>query len=62
MLLIQGDCLHELKDIASGSVDMVLADPPYGTQATWSLISAWGVAGNMGLKWMKGTLPLLKIG
>ena len=26
-----GDCLEVMKYIASGSVDMVLADPPYGT-------------------------------
>lgn len=26
---MQGDCLELLKDIPDGSVDMVLADPPY---------------------------------
>jgi DNA modification methylase len=31
--LIHGDCLEEMKKIPSGSVDMVLADPPYGTTA-----------------------------
>ena len=31
--LIQGDCLERMKDIADGSVDMVLTDPPYGTTA-----------------------------
>ena len=29
--LMQGDCLERMKEIAAGSVDMVLADPPYGT-------------------------------
>lgn len=29
--LIQGDCLEMMKQIPDGSVDMVLADPPYGT-------------------------------
>ncbi len=29
--LIQGDCLSKLNIIPSGTVDMVLADPPYGT-------------------------------
>jgi len=29
--LMQGDCLERMKEIESGSVDMVLADPPYGT-------------------------------
>jgi len=31
--LIQGDCLEKMKDIESGSVDLILADPPYGTTA-----------------------------
>lgn len=29
--LKQGDCLELMKDIADGSVDLVLTDPPYGT-------------------------------
>lgn len=31
--LMHGDCLERMKEIDSGSVDMVLADPPYGTTA-----------------------------
>jgi len=31
--LIHGDCLVAMHDIADGSVDMVLCDPPYGTTA-----------------------------
>ena len=31
--LMLGDCLERMKEIESGSVDMVLADPPYGTTA-----------------------------
>lgn len=31
--LRQGDCLDLMKDIPDGSVDMVMADPPYGTTA-----------------------------
>jgi len=31
--LMQGDCLERMKEIESGSVGMVLADPPYGTTA-----------------------------
>ena len=31
--LWQGDCLELMKDIPDGSVDLVLADPPYGTTA-----------------------------
>lgn len=33
MKLIFGDCLQEMKNIESGSVDLILADPPYGTTA-----------------------------
>ena len=29
--LLQGDCLDLMKDIPSGSIDMILADLPYGT-------------------------------
>lgn len=29
--LLQGDCLELMKEIPDGSVDMVLADPPFGT-------------------------------
>lgn len=31
--LMQGDCLERMREIESGSVDMVLTDPPYGTTA-----------------------------
>jgi site-specific DNA-methyltransferase (adenine-specific) len=31
--LMLGDCLDRMKEIPDGSVDMVLADPPYGTTA-----------------------------
>lgn len=33
MKLIHGDCLEKMKDIPDGSVDMILADLPYGTTA-----------------------------
>lgn len=37
--LMQGDCLERMKEIPDGSVDMVLADPPYGTTACkWDVI------------------------
>lgn len=39
MKLILGDCLEKMKDVASGSVDMILTDPPYGTTACkWDTI------------------------
>ena len=31
--LMRGDCLERMKEIPSSSVDMVLADVPYGTTA-----------------------------
>ena len=31
--LMRGDCLERMKEIPSGSVDMILADVPYGTTA-----------------------------
>ena len=37
--LMHGDCLERMKEIDSGSVDMVLADPPYGmTACKWDSI------------------------
>ena len=37
--LMKGDCLERMKEIESGSVDMVLADPPYGTtQCKWDSV------------------------
>ena len=37
--VLQGDCLELMKDIPDGSVDMVLADLPYGTtQCRWDTI------------------------
>jgi len=36
--LIQGDCLEKIQDIPDGSVDMVLADPPYNTtECKWDM-------------------------
>lgn len=32
-LLMLGDCLDRMQEIADGSVDLVLTDPPYGTTA-----------------------------
>lgn len=37
--LMKGDCLERMKEIESGSVDMVLADVPYGTtQCKWDSV------------------------
>ena len=37
--LMKGDCLEVMKGIPSGTIDMVLADPPYGTtQCKWDSV------------------------
>ena len=37
--LMQGDCLERMKEIESGSVDLILTDPPYGTtKCSWDSI------------------------
>ena len=37
--LLLGDCLERMKDIPDGSIDMILADLPYGTTACkWDTI------------------------
>lgn len=39
MILMQGDCLERMSEIESGSVDLVLADLPYGTtNAPWDKV------------------------
>ncbi len=39
--LMQGDCLERMKEIPSGSVDMIMTDPPYGTVKGAGL-DGWG--------------------
>ena len=37
--MINGDCLEKMAEILTGSVDLVLTDPPYGkTQSKWDAI------------------------
>ncbi len=31
--LLKGDCLERMKEIEDSSIDMIMADPPYGTTA-----------------------------
>lgn len=38
-LLLHGDCLELMQTIEDGSIDMILADPPYGTtQCKWDSV------------------------
>jgi DNA modification methylase len=46
-LFLLGDCLQRMDEIPSGSVDLILSDPPYGTtNAKWdtqlNLTAMWG--------------------
>ena len=37
--LYNGDCLELIKDVPSGSIDLILTDPPYGTtNCKWDII------------------------
>ena len=37
--LMQGECLERMREIPSGTVDMVMADLPYGTtQNKWDSV------------------------
>lgn len=39
MKLFNGDCLEKLKFISDNSVDLILADPPYGiTECAWDKV------------------------
>lgn len=41
--LMLGDCLERMGEIASGSVDLILTDPPYGTtQCKWDAVIPLG--------------------
>ena len=51
--LMQGDCLEKMKEIESGSIDMVLTDPPYNI-ARENNFSTMGRAGIDFGEWDKG--------
>lgn len=40
MRLFNGDCLNELKHLPDASIDLIIADPPYGiTNCEWDITS-----------------------
>lgn len=42
--ILQGDCLELMKDIPTGSIDMILCDLPYGTtQNKWDIILPFNI-------------------
>ena len=46
--LMKGDCLERMKEIESGSVDLILTDPPYGTTAC-----KWDTVIDFDLMWLQ---------
>jgi len=46
--LMLGDCLERMKEIESGSVDMILTDPPYGTT-----MCKWDSLIDLDLMWLQ---------
>ena len=46
--LIHGDCLEEMRKIESGTIDLVLADPPYGTTKC-----QWDSVIDLGFMWLE---------
>jgi site-specific DNA-methyltransferase (adenine-specific) len=56
--LMQGDCLERMKEIPTGSVDMILTDPPY----ILSTSSGGGMMGKGGRKFMEDMDISLKVG
>lgn len=55
--LLQGDCLELMKDIPDGSVDMVLADPPFGTTRNkWDVVIPFPRCGSNTNEFVRRTL------
>ena len=53
--LMKGDCLDRMKEIESGSVDMILTDPPYGMDLTpqrkTGKFHGWKIKNDKTLSW-----------
>lgn len=54
MKLMLGDCLERMKEIESGSVDMILTDPPYGMdfQSNYRKEKHSKIKGDKSLSWL----------
>ena len=52
--LMLGDCLEKMKEIESGSVDMILTDPPYGMdfQSNYRKVSYEKIKNDVDLRWL----------
>lgn len=51
---LQGDCLELMRDLPSGSVDMICTDPPYGMdfQSNFRIDQHAKIAGDKNLDWL----------
>ncbi len=58
--LWHGDCLELMKDISDGSVDLVLADPPYGTMKNFGKSETAKEIGNKDYEW-DNVIPIDKM-
>ena len=62
---IQGDCLEEMQNISDGSVDLVIADPPYWKVVGQKWDYQWRTERDYVewcLKWIKEVSRILRIG
>ena len=59
--LVQGDCVEHMKTLADGSVDLVLADPPYENvvKAEWDKVRNYM---NFSRAWLKEAVRILRPG
>lgn len=52
--IYQGDCLKLFKDIEDNSIDLIIADPPYGIEKDFGIEQKWTLKDNgTWFKWMK---------
>ena len=57
----RGDCLEVLADLPAGSVDLMYADPPYGTGKDWGAFDdRWQNGLDGYLKWMRPRLEAVR--
>lgn len=61
--LIHGDCLEKMKDLPDASVDLVLADPPYGTTACkWDTVIPFDLMWEQLIRVTKKNSPIVLFG
>ncbi len=59
--IYQGDCLDLLNEIDDNSVDLIIADPPYGIEKDFGVGQKWGLSSHTEwFEWMKKWLMASK--